>query len=121
MPAGRPTSYTAEMCERVIAAGKEGMSVAEMASELGVAKSTLYLWAKEHTEFSDSFTNAQDEAEAWWATKLRNGLQKAPSEFQGPANLKYMAQRFRDWSEKSSQEISGPGGKELNLWGKGTE
>lgn len=30
MPAGRPTSYNPDMCERIIAAGKEGMSVAEM-------------------------------------------------------------------------------------------
>ncbi len=117
MSAGRPSLYSPDMCERIIEAGKQGMAVAEMASELGVAKSTLYLWAKEHPEFSDSFTSAQDEAEAWWARNLRGGLQKAPSEYQGPANLKYMAQRFKEWSEKSTQEHTGVDGKDLVLWG----
>lgn len=77
------------------------MCLAEMAAELDVARATLFNWAEEHPEFLDAFTRAQELAEAYWARQLRTGLKKTPSEFQGPANLKYMAQRFKGWSEKA--------------------
>jgi hypothetical protein len=100
-PGGRPSKYTKTACTAIVECGKQGMSLPEMASELDVARSTLFEWANEHPEFSDALSRAQDEAEAFWAKSIRNGLQKAPSEYQGPANLKYMAQRFKGWSEKA--------------------
>lgn len=100
-PGGRPSKYNKTMCTRIIECGREGMCLAEMADELDVARSTLFLWAEEHEEFSDAFTRAQELAESYWAKQLREGLKKTPSEFQGPANLKYMAQRFKGWSEKA--------------------
>jgi AcrR family transcriptional regulator len=106
MPAGQPTKYTKAKCAEIIEAGKLGMSVPEMASELDVARATLYNWADNHKEFLDAFKRAQDEAEAYWARHLRNGLVKAPAEFQGASSLKYMAQRFDGWSEKSKQEVT---------------
>lgn len=99
--AGRPTKYTPEMCERIIEAGKEGQSIAEMASTLDVAIQTLYNWADEHPAFLDAFTRAQDESESYWGQFVRKGLGMKPAEFQGPATLKYMAQRFPRWREKS--------------------
>lgn len=108
---GRPTKYRPEMCDLVIEAGREGCAVAEMASRCDVCIDTIYEWAKVHPEFSEALTRAQSEAEAWWAVKLREGLQKAPSEFQGQPNLKYMAVRFNErWADKSKLELSGEGG-----------
>lgn len=108
---GRPTKYTPEMCATVIQAGREGCAVAEMASRCDVCIDTIYEWAKVHPEFSDALTRAQNEAEAWWAAHVRSGLSKPPAEFQGPANLKYMAVRFNErWSDKSRVELSGPSG-----------
>jgi len=100
-PGGRPSKYTKTMCTAIIECGKEGMCLAEMAAELDISRSTLFEWAEVHPEFSDAFTRAQELAEAYWAKQLRDGLKKTPSEFQGPANLKYMAQRFKGWSEKA--------------------
>lgn len=100
-PGGRPSKYTKTACTKIVECGKEGMCVAEMADELDVGINTMYEWAKEHAEFQEAFSRAQEAAEAYWAKSVRNGLKKAPSEFQGPANLKYMAQRFRGWSEKA--------------------
>lgn len=113
----RPSKYTPDMCDAVLAAGEEGLAVAEMAKELGVSKQTLHNWASEHEEFLDAFTRAKDLAEAFWAKRLRDGLSKPPSEFQGPANLKYMSQRFQEWSEKSAHEHTGKGGGPIVLWG----
>lgn len=111
MPAGRPTKYKPEMCALAIDAGKEGCSVAEIASRCDVSIQTLYEWSGVHPEFSEAFTRAQTEAEAFWAAKLRAGLNKPPSEFQGPANLKYMAQRFQErWSERHKLEHTGKDG-----------
>ncbi|MDF1625652.1 MAG: hypothetical protein P1U84_05145 [Parvibaculaceae bacterium] len=113
-PVGRPTKYTREMCKKVIEAGKEGCSVAEMASLCDVSIPTIYEWAKEHDEFSNALTRAQSEAEAYWAKEIRSGLKKEPSKFQGPANLKYMGMRFKErWSER--QEHKHTGGININI------
>lgn len=100
-PGGRPSKYDKAKCTAIVECGRQGMCVAEMACELDVTRETIYAWAREIPEFSDAFTCAQELAEAYWAKQLRSGLQKPPSEFQGPANLKYMAQRFKGWSEKA--------------------
>lgn len=108
MPAGRPTKYTPAMCETVLAVGKEGGGVAEMADACDVHVDTLYAWDKVHEEFSEAFSRAQVKAEAFHARRIRAGLDKPPAEFQGAPNLKYMAQRFPDrWSEKRQVEHSG--------------
>lgn len=100
-PVGRPSKYKKAFCAKIIELGKQGMCVAEMADEIDVMISTLYEWANVHPEFSEAFSRAQEAAEGYWAKNLRTGLQKAPSEYQGAANLKYMAQRFKGWSEKA--------------------
>jgi hypothetical protein len=100
-PGGRPTKYPKDACERVLQYGREGMCMAEMASEFEVTRETLYEWARVHPEFSDTLSRAQEASEGYWAKQIRDGLKKTPSEFQGAANLKYMAQRFKGWSEKA--------------------
>ena len=100
-PGGRPSKYTKTACTQIVEAGRKGMCLAEMAEELDVSVQTLMNWCDEYPEFLESYTRAQQAAEAYWASRLRTGLDKTPSEFQGPANLKYMAQRFKGWSEKA--------------------
>lgn len=103
-PVGRPSKYKPEFCKDIVKHGKLGMTVPEMADELDVSIQTLYEWSGVHPEFSEAFSRAQEAAEACWARKIREGLEKTPSEFQGAANLKYMAQRFKGWSEKAHVE-----------------
>jgi len=100
-PVGRPSKYKPAFCAAIVKHGKLGMTVPEMADELDVSIQTLYEWSGVHPEFSEAFSRAQEAAEACWARKIRDGLEKTPSEFQGAANLKYMAQRFKGWSEKA--------------------
>lgn len=108
---GRPTKYSEACLDAVMQVGEEGGCVAEMAVACGVTISTLYNWADEHPVFLETFTRAQEVAEAFHAKRVRNGLALTPSEFQGPANLKYMAQRFSDrWSDKARVELSGANG-----------
>lgn len=98
---GRPSKYPKDACKRIIEYGKLGMCMAEMASEFEVTRETIYEWARVHPDFSDSLSCAQELSEGYWAKQVRDGLKMPPSEFQGAANLKYMAQRFKGWSEKA--------------------
>jgi len=107
MPVGRPTKYNAEMCDKLIECGKQGMTLVEAAAEMDLAMSTLYLWRDKHEAFSEAFKRAEALAEAFWAKRLREGLALPASEFNGAANLKYMAQRWHSWSEKNHHHHSG--------------
>ena len=72
MPGGRPTSYDPSYCDLAIEYGQQGMNKTEIAVELGVAKSTLYLWIQEHEEFSDAIKKAEHAAERWYQKAFRN-------------------------------------------------
>lgn len=51
---GRPTKYEPEHGERIIELMAEGLSLTAAAAELNVCRDTVYEWAKQHPEFSDS-------------------------------------------------------------------
>lgn len=94
MPAGRPTLYRPEYCERVIECGREGMSEVEIAVEIGVLRTTMLAWTKSQPEFLTALTRARQESQAWWEKAGRNG--EANSVI-GPAIWKHsMNCRFRD-------------------------
>jgi hypothetical protein len=94
MPAGRPTDYRPEFCERVIELGRNGRSVAQMASILDVSKGTLYLWAQVHPEFSDALSLAKTHAQAIWEEKGETGLESR--EFNAGLYKVSMSARFPD-------------------------
>lgn len=101
MPAGRPTKYDKKYCDEIIDFMAEGGSVTEFAVEIGVSKSTVYLWADTHPEFSDALTRAQEVGEAYWARQLRTHLMLS-KEVNAPLVKLYFANRF-GWHDK--QEI----------------
>jgi lambda repressor-like predicted transcriptional regulator len=96
---GRPSKYDPAYCERVIELGKRGMSVVEMACEIGVARSTLEeAWPKAHPEFSEAFARARDESQAWWERTGRDGMRSKSIDAQ--IWSRSMAARFpKDWRE----------------------
>lgn len=103
---GRPSEYKQEYCEAVIEAGKQGKSVAWMASEFDVNKDTIYEWAKVHPEFSDALTRAKAHAQRWWEDQGQTGM-VAPG-FNGSVWSRSMAARFpEDWREQKGVELSG--------------
>ncbi len=107
MPAGRPTSYLPEYCERVIALGKEGKSQVQIACSLAVDPASLREWAKVHTEFSLALTRAKAEEQNWWENKGQDGL--TADKFNSAVWAKSMSARFRDdYTER--KEVSGPDG-----------
>lgn len=107
MPAGRPTDYRPEYCDRVIELGRRGDSRAEIAAELDVARYTLKNWENEHPEFLDAMTRAYDLALAVWMRDGRKGMW-AGSQFNANAYSLQVRNRFRDdYVDKQERAISG--------------
>ena len=109
MPAGRPTGYKPEFCERVIELGKEGKSITQIACALDVAKSSIYLWEAEYPEFSDALTKARQHSQAWFENVGQNGL--FADKFQSSLWAKQVSCRFPDdYRETTRSELTGKDG-----------
>ena len=101
MTAGRPSTYDPSYCDRVIELGRTGASVVEMATEIGVARSTLEAaWPEAHPEFSEALTLARQYSQVWWEKIGRENLESQI--FQSSMWSRSMAARFpNDWREKN--------------------
>jgi hypothetical protein len=102
---GRPTKYDPTYCEQVIALGKSGASVVEMAFEIGVSRNTLETnWPAEHPEFLEALTRAREASQVWWEREGRTNLKT--SGYQGSMWSRSMAARFpSDWRERREENI----------------
>lgn len=112
-PGGRPTNYRPEYCERVIEMGREGFSVAQMASQLDTSKQTLLRWVDANPEFRDAMEIARSHSQAWWETMGQANLvmPKDSGTFQGSVWSRSMAARFPDdWRENKGVELTGANG-----------
>jgi hypothetical protein len=111
---GQPTKYLPEYCERVIAWGKEGKSIAQMAAEIGVSYNSLLVnWPKQNPEFKEAMELWEVHAQAFWEAKIPDNLTNR--EFQAHLYLRSMAARFpKHWRESTRSELTGPNGEPLN-------
>lgn len=120
MPAGRPTDYKPEYCEKIIELGRQGLSVVEMAAEIGVAhRCTIEEdWPKAHPEFSEAFTRARLLSQAWWEKTGRVGMIEEPGGVKINHGIwsRSMAARFpADWRESKETRLSGADGSGLTI------
>ncbi len=108
MPAGRPTNYDSAFCDQVIALGQTGASKAEMAVEIGVARSTFSLWEGAHPEFSEAVKFAVEISQAWWEREGRSATFGGKEGFNATSYIFQMKNRFREeWND--TQRVIGPG------------
>lgn len=63
---GRPTDYKEEYKKIVLDLLDQGKSMVQIARALRVSRSTLYLWAEKHKEFSDTISLGKDWSQGWW-------------------------------------------------------
>lgn len=95
---GRPTKYSPEYADMAIdIIGRQGKSVCQFARDIGVSRSTVYLWAEENPEFSDNLTLARDWAEAHWEDKFVDFMSDRNAN--APLVKLYFASRFK-WTDK---------------------
>lgn len=110
MPAGRPTKYREEMCERVVEYGKQGMSLCEMCSNLGIWHDTFDRWRNDKPKFSAAVKEALRESQAWWERKGREATMGGVEGFNATSYIFQMKNRFRkDWRDKHevAHDVSG--------------
>ena len=106
MAGGRPTSYDAAYCERVIEFGKEGMSKAEMCLELDICHQTMTNWCEEHPEFLASVKKAVQYSQGWWEKMGRKSTFNSEG-FNSTSYIFNMKNRFKeDWSDTSNNNIT---------------
>lgn len=100
----RPTDYDPAYCDTVIELGKNGASKAEMAAEIGCARSTFALWEGAHPEFSEAVKDAVSWSQAWWEKQGRIATFGGVGGFNSTAFIFNMKNRFpSDWKDK--QEV----------------
>ncbi len=96
-PIGRPTKYTKDVNELVLDLMDKGKSIVQVARHLNVARSTIYKWAEDNDEFSDTITRAKDYSEAYWETEFQKMMYSRDSQ---PQLVRlYMGNRF-GWREQ---------------------
>ncbi|NJM13328.1 MAG: hypothetical protein HC889_16950 [Synechococcaceae cyanobacterium SM1_2_3] len=119
MPAGRPTEYTSDLCEKVESLMRQGYSKTAAAGAIGVCRQTILNWQEQHPEF----LGAVKRGEAARTHKLETDLLQAPD---GPNvtsrifALKNAAPE--EWKDKQSVEHGGADGGPLVIqWRNATD
>lgn len=104
MPAGRPTEFTPELGEQILALMQEGLSLAAAAAECDVHRQRVYEWADRHPEFADTIRLAQSKRQAFLEKRLLKS-DAGPVVTSTIFALKNAAPD--DWREKREVEHSG--------------
>lgn len=103
MTAGRPSKYDPAYCDQIIDFLADGYSVTAFAGSIRVARSTVYLWAEEHPEFSDALNIGQAASALWWENRLRDNAEKG----EGNATAAIFGLKNRaadDWRDKREHD-----------------
>ena len=64
------SKFEPQMCDTIIAMGKEGASQKMMWSQLGISKNTAESWKKKYPEFNEALDIALVHAQSYWETQL---------------------------------------------------
>lgn len=105
---GRPTKYDPAFCDRVIELGAEGKTLAAMADDLDIDRSTLNDWCENNAEFSRAVARGLDKAQAWWENKGQSATFGAFPGFNATSYIFQMKNRFKeDWRDKVESEVNG--------------
>ena len=99
---GRPSLYKPEFCEQVIALGKQGKSITQIAAKLDVDKATVLRWKDEKEDFNTAMTRALTYSQDWWEDKAQTGL--IDRNFNAALWKHCVTSRFReDYAEKREE------------------
>ena len=121
-PGGRPTKYHPSMLLIIFDLASQGASKVEIAVELGITRSTLYLWMQEVEEFSDAMQKADQIAQSWWERMGRQATFGAFPAFNSAAYIFQMKNRFRkDWQDIKQTELTGANGGAIELIARAVE
>jgi len=115
-PVGRPTLYKPEYCEEVVALGRIGKSVEQIAANLNVSLRAIYLWRDTYEEFMQALDDAKTYEQAWWEEQASSYMVENKESDRLNATLwsRSMAARFpKKYRESTKTEITGADGTPL--------
>lgn len=104
MTLGRPTDFTPELGDQILALMAEGLSLAAAAAELNVHRQRVYEWAERHPDFADTVNLAKSKRQAFLERRLLRAVE-GPVVTSTIFALKNAGQG--DWREKQEVEHSG--------------
>ncbi|WP_157035699.1 terminase small subunit-like protein [Sphingobium chungbukense] len=102
--AGRPTDFTPELGEQILALMAEGLSLAAAAAELNIHRQRVYEWEDRHPEFADTVKLARSKRQAFLERRLLRASE-GPVVTSTIFALKNAGQG--DWRDKVETEHSG--------------
>jgi len=100
--------YKRDTNRRIIECGKLGMSIIQMAAELGVSRKTLLRWSTDSSKpgFIEAFDLAQTYAQAHMEDIGFKGMRGMYKGFNGPTYLQTMKVRYKDdYSEVDTHKV----------------
>ena len=110
-PIGRPTLYRPELCDQIIEAMGEGLSVEAAAAKVGISVRSLYYWQQEHPEFMQSIQEGRIRALLWWEERALEMAQGKPGSAQIVSlGLRNRSRSASGWVDTNKVELSGPNG-----------
>lgn len=135
MPAGRPTDYLPDFCQRAANLAARGATDFEIAEDLGCCVRTLYRWKAEHEEFSQALKVGKDACDerveaslyhravgySYPAIKIMqyegspvtvDYTEHVPPDI-GAITLWLTNRKGKDWKSKQAHELSGANGSLL--------
>lgn len=74
MAMNTPSAYKPEYCELVVELLSEGGSLAVFRAHVGIPKSTMHYWRKNHPEFEHACQLALDASQLWWETIAKSAV-----------------------------------------------
>jgi transposase len=115
-PVGRPSLYDPSFCDEVVALGRVGKSVEQIAAILNVSLRTMYSWRDAHEEFLHALDDAKTYEQAWWEEQAAAYMVENKESDRLNASLwsRSMAARFpKKYRESTKTEITGADGVPL--------
>jgi hypothetical protein len=115
MPAGHPSSYKPEYCEKIIEHMAQGYSFESFGAEANCHKDTLYEWRKVHPEFSEAVKIGRVKQAKWWENlgravavgakgKMPNGTEFDPKRSNATIFI-WMTKNMLGWKDRIANEI----------------
>ncbi len=89
---GRPTDYVPKRIEDFLKNVRSGLPVMRAGAMVGIAKSTLYRWAEQYSDFKEAIDQAESEYQAFALGTVNDGIANGD----GHLAMKLLGARFSD-------------------------
>jgi transposase-like protein len=101
-------NYSPEICKDIIEWMEEGLSIKEVAANMGISRRTLYHWIDPESntykpELHETIEFGKELSEAWWLKQGRENLNN--KNFHAVLYMMNMSNRF-DWTRKDKIETN---------------